>query len=332
MRILTLAFALIALAPAFVACDDSSVDANSVPEVTGFATALEAASALKLEPLAPENDPDLHNVFRLSDNVISGSEPEGRSGLERIAKMGVKTIVSVDGKVPDAATAAALGMRYVHVPIEYRGISNEEMLEIAKTFRELPGPFYVHCFHGKHRGPAAAAIGRIVLDDIPRQRALAEMKQWCGTADTYQGLFRSVAFEAIPGSDATRSFRWDFPSAHEFQGFRHAMIEISRAHDGLKLLSKGEWKADPEHPDLDAAHEAGRLAEVFKAGAALEEIRTRPLDFRDWMTLSATQSRSLADALTRLAEGEAGARAEADRTFETLSNLCSRCHESYRNR
>ena len=48
------------------------------------------------------------------------------------------------------------------------GINEDEIAMIAKTFREVEGPFYVHCYHGKHRGPAAAAIGRVALDGLGR--------------------------------------------------------------------------------------------------------------------------------------------------------------------
>ena len=74
-----------------------------------------------------------------------------------------------------------------------------------KTFRELDGPFYVHCFHGKHRGPAAAAaLGRIAVDGVPREQAIAEMRQWCGTSEKYEGLYRTIAEVLRPDAeDAT---------------------------------------------------------------------------------------------------------------------------------
>ena len=51
---------------------------------------------------APEEFPGLHNVYELSANIISGSEPHGQEALETLAQMGVKTILSVDGKEPEA--------------------------------------------------------------------------------------------------------------------------------------------------------------------------------------------------------------------------------------
>ena len=157
-----------------------------------------AAMEVTLEERKPQEWDDLHNVYRLSENIISGAEPQGEEALKRISEMGVKTIVSVDGKVPDHETAAKYGMRYIHVPIHYSGISEDEMVRLAKAFRETEGPFFVHCFHGKHRGPAGAAVGRLVLDGISRGQAIAEMRQWCGTAAHYPGLYAVVATGEIP--------------------------------------------------------------------------------------------------------------------------------------
>ena len=64
----------------------------------------------------------LHNVFQLNERLYSGGGPEGDSGFASLKKLGVKTVISVDGARPDVARARAHGLRYVHVPIGYRGV------------------------------------------------------------------------------------------------------------------------------------------------------------------------------------------------------------------
>src|SRR5262249_23747412 len=54
--------------------------------------------------------PGLHNVIELSERLLSGSEPEGDEGFGSLAKLGVKTIVSVDGARPDIDRARANGL------------------------------------------------------------------------------------------------------------------------------------------------------------------------------------------------------------------------------
>ncbi|MHC5031323.1 MAG: hypothetical protein ACYTGU_10745 [Planctomycetota bacterium] len=295
------------------------------PPLQGVANAYEAAGKPALAKEAPEESPGLHNVFHLSEHVISGSEPHGDEAFARLSAMGVKTILSVDGKVPDKAAAARHGMRYVHVPIHYSGISEDELVRIAKTFREVEGPFFVHCFHGKHRGPAAAAVGRLVLDGATRAQALAEMRQWCGTSSKYEGLYQTVASGEMPSTAETARYRWDFPAAHPLGGFRQAMVEVARHWDNLVALQKRDWKADPKHPDVDARNEAAKLAGLYGRANGLAEVKKAPDDFRDWMLTSVEESDKLLEAL------ESGKNARASKALRVLKQTCGSCHAGYRN-
>jgi hypothetical protein len=317
--------------PFVVACTTRLADPipTAAPILPAGASAYDAALRIRLPDVPPDESPDLHNVYRLSGQVISGSEPHGEAGFAKLRELGVRTILSVDGKVPDEATARRFGMRYVHVPIQYRGIASDEMLRIAKTFRECEGPFYVHCFHGKHRGPAAAAVGRIALDGATREQALAEMRQWCGTAQSYEGLYRTIALEPIPSAATTAAFAWDFPAAHPFDGFRHAMIEISRADDQLKYLARREWAPDAAHPDIDARNEATKLAILFERAQAIDELRGKPADFLGWMRDSAAAAARLRDELGAWRAGSSTLPA-VDRAYKQVSTLCTTCHRAYR--
>ncbi len=313
----------------FQACN-SSVDAPG-PERAEVKDAYELAGTLELPAVAPEERDDLHNVFALSESIISGGEPHSDEALAHLAGMGVKTIVSVDGKVPDAEAAKRHGLRYVHVPIRYSGISEDELLALAKTFRELEVPFYVHCFHGRHRGPAAAAVGRLVCDGVSRERAVAEMRQWCGTSGSYTGLYEVVASRPLPSAEETAAFAWDFPEADPMEGFRESMVEVTRAHDNLKALAARDWEPDPEHPDLDALNEAEILVGLFRRGAELEEVQAQPEDYRRWMAESVQAGESLVEGLRASRGGDGVAGARAREALERISGSCQACHRAYRN-
>lgn len=289
------------------------------------------AGTIQLPEVPPEEYPDLHNVFRLSDSVVSGSEPAGEDALRRLAEDGIKTLISVDGKVPDAEGAARLGMRYVHLPIQYKGMSEDELSKLAKTFRELEGPFYVHCFHGRHRGPAAAAVGRLVLDGATRAQTLAEMRQWCGTSAKYDGLFRTLATADIPDETATRALDFDFPSRAPSPGFRDEMVNISRSFENLERLAELDFQVDPEHPDIDPLNEATILRDSYAAAHDTEEVTVAPLDFRDWMEASVEDTAAIVEALDRHLAGESGALEQARVTLDRVANTCNECHRGYRN-
>lgn len=301
------------------------------PPLVGVHDAFAFAGELKLPQVAPEDYPDLHNLFHLSSTIVSGSEPHSEEALRRLADDGVKTIVSVDGKVPDADTAARLGMRYVHVPIQYKGMTEDELAKLAKTFRELEGPFYVHCFHGRHRGPAAAAVGRLVLDGAPRGQTLAEMRQWCGTSAKYDGLYRTLATADIPDEATTSALEWDFPAAAASPGFRGEMVIISRAFEHLELLAERDFEVDPEHPDIDPLNEATILRDSYAAAHDTDEVRSSPLDFRDWMDASVEDTRAIVEALDAWRGGEDEARPRAHAALDRVANTCNACHKVYRN-
>lgn len=299
--------------------------------LTGVDHAYALAGQLALPPRKGEEVHGLHNLFQLSTNIWSGSEPEGEGALEELARLGVKTIVSVDGKRPEVELAAKHGLRYVHVPIEYKGLTDEELLQLTKTFRECDGPFYAHCFHGKHRGPTAAAVARLVLDGAPREQAIAEMRQWCGTAADYEGLFRDVATKAMPTPDESRAYVFDFPSQRSFGGFREAMVDIARRHDALKKLEKLDFALDPAHPDVDALESAKQLADTFAVSGTLAEIADRPADFHGWLTTSKEESAALRDALARLRSGDATALEPSRKAYAAVTKACADCHGVYRN-
>jgi len=311
-----------------------SVTAPRVPAPLVLqASAYEAAAAVPLPRLAPVETDGLHNVFRLSDDIISGSEPHGEAALEDIARMGVKTVLSVDGKVPDAETAAKYGLRYVHVPIQYKGITDDQVAQIAKTFRELPGPFYVHCFHGKHRGPAAAAIGRVALDGVSREEAIAEMRQWCGTSSKYEGLYRTIALKDVPTAEASAKYEFAFEAAHQFEGTRTAMIPMGRHFDNVTVLKKAGWKVDPAHPDIDPLQEATQLHQLFAACQKMDDTAAYADDYHGWMQASFDASaqlvRFLSDCKAETCTPEEVS-TELAAAYDLVSKSCTDCHKAYR--
>ncbi len=313
----------------------ASVTTNAVPPPLPLeGSAWDAAGAVVLPDVPPGNYPGLVNVYRLSDRIIAGSEPVDREALAQLEAWGVRTILSVDGKVPDVEGAEELGLRYVHVPIQYKGISEDQIAQIAKTFRELEAPFYVHCFHGKHRGPAAAAIGSVALDGLDRDRAIAEMRHWCSTAQKYEGLYATVATADIPSAEETAAYEFDFTSAHEFSGMRDAMITLTRSWDEVKLIRKNGWLASADHPDIDPLRSATTVRDYLDACASMDETTTYADDFRDWLTDSREGTSTIVELLTDCrSEGALETRIDAlEAAYDVVSESCLECHSVYRNR
>ena len=135
---------------------------------------------------SPRDYPGIHNAVAFHDGFISGSVPEGEAGFETLAAMGVKTIISVDGAVPDVDMARARGLRYIHLPIGYNGFDEQRRLELARATRDAmnDGAVYIHCHHGKHRSAGAAAVVIASLGWATPEKAIERMKV-SGAAPAY---------------------------------------------------------------------------------------------------------------------------------------------------
>ena len=127
---------------------------------TACLSAIQPPDSLRLP-----NTPGLNNVIRITEKLLSGSVPEGDTGFQTLQKLGVKTIITVDGAKPEVERAEKFGMRYVHLPIGYDGVPADQGWRLAKAVRDLPGLIYIHCHHGQHRSPAAAVVIKLCLDE-----------------------------------------------------------------------------------------------------------------------------------------------------------------------
>src|ERR1043165_1551382 len=152
----------------------------------------------------PIPDPRLENAHRLTEKVWTGAEPQGEKAMQALKERGVKTVISVDGSRPNTELAHKYGLRYVHLPIGYDGVPAERGKELAKALEELNGPIYVHCHHGKHRGPAAAATACVVAGWLSNDEAVAAMKE-LGTGENYLGLWESArTAKALPAAELAK--------------------------------------------------------------------------------------------------------------------------------
>lgn len=268
--------------------------------------------------------PGCHNVIRLTPGLISGSQPHGDEAFKALAGLGVRTVISVDGARPDIEAAQAYGLRYVHLPFGYDGVPIERGLEVSRAVRDLPGPIYIHCHHGVHRGPAAAAIATVAVSGWSTDQAIAFMKI-AGTSPNYAGLYDSVSGMAIPTKDDLDAADNTFPATAKVPGFIAAMVDIDRRWDHLKAVREANWQATADHPDIDPPHEALLLLELLTELNRTPEVRAKAEDFRGWMLDAERAGGDLEQAL------RADDPAAAEEAFGWIGATCKACHGVYRN-
>lgn len=267
----------------------------------------------------------LENVHALTNGLISGGEPAGDAGFAALRRLGVRSLISTDAVAPDLARAEAAGIRVVHLPIGYDGISDERRVQLAAAIRDLPKPIYIHCHHGKHRGPAAACVGAVGAGLIPVDEGLAFMEQ-AGTSRSYPGLWRDAGdAEPLPSSDLDGMVD-RLPESDIPHGTPNAMAMIDRAHERLWLVADNGWVVPSEHPDLAPAADAGLIRDLLRSLRTDSDSLTFGADYIDQMAGAAEHAASLESSIVSDKDPAA-----LQLSLDALLNSCIACHTGYRN-
>lgn len=301
----------------------------TVVTVTTLAAADQAKkSSPGVKPLP--DPPGVHNLFALGTNVFSGSTPEGEEGFIALKNLGVKTIVSVDGAKPDVERAKKYGMRYVHLPHGYDGISTNLQLQLARVGESLPEPIYVHCHHGKHRGPAAAAVICLTKDGWTPAQADAWLRA-AGTSTNYAGLYDVVKTYKKPSAAALQALPSDFPETAKVSGLVDAMVGIDERWENLKAVRAAGYLPPKNHPDIKPANEAVILWEHYREAQRLTDATHHGKDFVARLKTAEDEVKE-AERLLHLyaADSKPDLRAQLDKSFDAIGKTCASCHKAFR--
>jgi protein tyrosine phosphatase (PTP) superfamily phosphohydrolase (DUF442 family) len=319
--------ALLAVALLSSACDGDAKTKPAEAKAPDAKAAHEKAAGERVKGVAYDDHgapAGLHRYHKWSENVGQGAQPEGDIAFKNLKALGYKTILSVDGSVPDVEGAKKHGLRYVHVPIGYDGVPEELALKIAATLQVSGGPVFVHCHHGKHRGPAAAMVLRICADKIPNAQALKEMEA-SKTSKNYTGLYRDIAAYKAPAAAELAKIK-ELPSKVLPKGLRAGMVDVNLRFEHLQLCKEAGWKQPKDHPDISPPHEARMLWELYREmGRNDTECRDKGEVFLAYMKAGEEAAIELEKAI------RAGDAKIADKHYAVVKKNCQDCHEQYRN-
>jgi len=228
-------------------------------------------------------------------------------------------LVSVDGARPALEMAKKYEMRYIHVPIGYDGIDSDAAKSFAQVACEIDQKMYVHCHHGKHRGPAAVAIVAIEQGVCDSKEALKILKT-VGTSKKYGGLWRDISEYKAQSPSAKLP---QLVSECKLDSLVVAMAKIDRDYDLMKLCADANWQKPVTHPDLDpdqqilifreGLHECGRLY----SGGDLKLVELYK------------NSEELAFGIESALDK--GDKKRASKLFKEVKASCTACHNRYRN-
>jgi protein tyrosine phosphatase (PTP) superfamily phosphohydrolase (DUF442 family) len=273
----------------------------------------------------------LPNAIQIHERVISGGKPVGESAFRELSELGIKTLISVDGAKPEVELSKKFGLRYVHLPLGYNGIQQERIEELAKAVRDLDGPIFIHCHHGKHRSPAAAAAACVTAGLIEHSEALPILKL-AGTNENYIGLFESVGSVTKLSPTYLDQLMPEFPETAKLPPMAKAMVELERTHDHMKRLWESGGQSLPDHPDLTAAHEALLLREHFTELLRMEYATKQPQGFSTLLKESEADALLLEKSIRQWkpTSNSASLPSELTAPFRRINANCMSCHKQYR--
>jgi hypothetical protein len=217
------------------------------------------------------------------------------------------------------------------LPHGYDGIADERVQELAKAVRELEGPIYIHCHHGKHRSPAAAAAACVTAGLIAPPDALALLKS-AGTSPNYRGLYDTVTSSKKLDERLLAELNVEFRETVELPPLAEAMVALEHTHDHLKQIAATGWRPTPKHPDIDPPHEALLLHEHFTEMLRMDDVKRQPAAFQKLFAESESAARALEAALRTwtIAGHPAPPPKTISAAFDQITQRCATCHRDYR--
>jgi hypothetical protein len=202
-------------------------------------------------------------------------------------------------------------------------------LRLAKEIHDLPKPIYIHCHHGKHRGPAAAAIAHLCLDErCTIDTVIAEMRR-AGTDPHYRGLYAAPKTFRRPSPEELARVPAEFPEVAPVAALAELMVGIDERWENLKEVRTAGWKTPPGKPDIDPPHEALQLGEHYREAGRLRPVREHPEEFRRRLADAERGAKEL-EGVLRTMKSTGGDAAVAEKAFRQANAACSQCHAKYR--
>ena len=160
----------------------------------------------------PPNDPlDIITWRRLDERLTTSGQPSGEQ-LAAIAALGVTHVVNLglhthEKALPDeAASVRALGMDYIHIPVDFQAPAEADFARFCTVMRELAGQtIHVHCIANMR---VSAFMYRYRRDELGWAEADArrEMNKVWRPGGAWAAFIGDVANQAAPHQIAGRDY------------------------------------------------------------------------------------------------------------------------------
>ena len=119
------------------------------------------------------------NLHRVTDQLWRSGQPKAK-GFSFLADLGVQTVLSLRPSDRDDRRTDDPRLTLVSVPMKSRNVGENDSAQVVAALQALDqgqqrGPVLVHCRFGSDRTGCIVALYRMLWQDWPRAKAIAEM-------------------------------------------------------------------------------------------------------------------------------------------------------------
>lgn len=121
------------------------------------------------------------NFFRVNDQICTGGQPK-LEDLEKMKAEGISAIINLRqaseyDAAAEEAKAKEVGLKYVHIPVNWREMKDDYAVEFLKaTDDEANRPAFIHCASANRVG-AFWMIRRVIRDGWTLEKAEEEARK-----------------------------------------------------------------------------------------------------------------------------------------------------------
>lgn len=117
----------------------------------------------------------LPNLHRVSPALYRGAQPTAE-GVHELARMGIRTIVSLRSLHSDRRLLAGTGLSYLRIPMQTWNPEEEDVVLFLRIAADPDRqPVFVHCQRGADRTGVAVAAWRVAVEGWTADDAVREM-------------------------------------------------------------------------------------------------------------------------------------------------------------
>lgn len=116
------------------------------------------------------------NLYQLNDSVYRSEQPSKKE-FGRLKELGIKTILNLRRLKSDDKKAKGTKLHLEHLRLKTTEVDEKDIIDALRIIKNAEKPILVHCWHGSDRTGVVTAAYRILFEDWPKEKAIAEFRQ-----------------------------------------------------------------------------------------------------------------------------------------------------------